>query len=203
MVKKHAATKEVIEFCGWNFLLELVESTKSEFHQGLVATLFETGGRISEVLSLTKRNFDFNAHPELIIVRKMPILKRFQKVGERKDGKWITVKVKEFRTFPILKREPLVPYMTKWVKLCPYNKLFPITRVTAYLIVKRLGKKLGVEIYPHWFRAQRACQLAEEYGFDVYSLREFFGWRSRKTDIAERYASLGWRGLARRMGVQA
>jgi hypothetical protein len=50
-------------------------------------------------------------------------------------------------------------------------------------------------------RAERACQLASEYSFDAYALRQFFGWKPRKQDMAEKYASLDGRGLARLMGV--
>jgi hypothetical protein len=57
------------------------------------------------------------------------------------------------------------------------------------------------EIFPHLLRAERASQLASEYSFDVYGLRQFLGWKPRKQDMAEKYASLDWKGLARRMGV--
>jgi hypothetical protein len=58
------------------------------------------------------------------------------------------------------------------------------------------------QVYPHLLRSERACQLVDEYGFDVYDLDWFFGWKKRKLTTAEWYARMGWKGLARRMGVK-
>lgn len=77
-----------------------------------------------------------------------------------------------------------------------------------HLAVKKLNTDIpfsnihSSQIYLHWFRAQRACQLAFDYGFDRGDLEEFFSWKERRESMAQRYASLGWKGLARRMGVQ-
>lgn len=46
---------------------------------------------------------------------------------------------------------------------------------------------------------ERTSQLAEDYGFDVFSLNEFFGWKPKRASMAEKYASMGWKGLARAM----
>ena len=52
------------------------------------------------------------------------------------------------------------------------------------------------------FRVERASQLAEDYGFDVFGLNQFFGWKPKRASMAEKYASMGWKGLARAMGVE-
>ena len=49
---------------------------------------------------------------------------------------------------------------------------------------------------------ERASQLAEDYGFDAFSLNQFFGWKPKRPSMAEKYASMGWKGLARAMGVE-
>jgi len=195
MVKR--SVREIEEFCGWDLLIEIVERAQGLRIKALIATLFLTGGRISEVLSLKRSNFDLSREEE-IIVRRMPVGKRFKKVGERiVDGKkrWITEKVKAYRSFPIMRREPLVPFLVNYLEtLKPRIRLFTITRVRAFQIIRGLCGK-----YPHWFRAQRACQLAEEYDLELNALMDFFSWRDVKT--AMRYTSLGWRGLARKMRV--
>lgn len=65
----------------------------------------------------------------LILVRDMPLLKRYKKVDDFVDeeGKtrWITVREEATRrTFPIVLYEPLVPYMLNWMDVCE-DLLFP------------------------------------------------------------------------------
>lgn len=51
-------------------------------YQALMAALFQTGGRISEILDLQRSNFFIDTHPELAVVRRMLLLKRYEKTDE-------------------------------------------------------------------------------------------------------------------------
>jgi len=221
---KERTIDEVEGFCGWDFLLSLTEILNSPMYQGFVAALFETGGRVSEVLELAKSHFKLTLHPDLVVVEHMPVFKRFEVVeripdpGKKRGFRWITKSLRDHRSFPIRKNEPLVPYMLNWLKAAPGDRLFNFDRFQALEMLRYAGKLLhktipltrhkkenrslwSSEIFPHLLRAERASQLASEYGFEVYALRQFFGWKARKLDMAEKYASLDWKGLARRMGV--
>jgi site-specific recombinase XerD len=215
-------TDEVRAFCGWDYLLDLIKVCRDVRERGFLATLFETGGRVQEVLMLKRGNLDFGAHPDFIVVHLMPVVKRYEKVGEYRDGtgkaRWKTERLRDFRTFPIKKSEPLVRYMVEYYEKVDRDLLFPFGRATAFLMIRNIGSRLGDrpvpgtlvareerplysrEIYPHLFRAERASQLAEDYGFNEFTLRSFFQWRRRKPEMAELYASMGWKGLARAMG---
>jgi site-specific recombinase XerD len=189
---------EIIEsFCGWDFLLKLIDKCGSNRNKALISTLFETGGRVSEVLDLQKDNFIVQS--KYVIVKSMPVHKSYRKVGEKynKDGKkvWITQPKKRFRTFPIPKSEPLCHYMLNYINQIKESKLFGISRIQTYRIVRSLDS----QIFPHWFRAQRASQLALEYGFSVHDLIDFFNWKSLSTAI--HYSRMGWKGLATKMKV--
>jgi len=234
--------KDIHGFCGWEFLVELIEAAPSTFMQGLMVALFGTGGRISEVLSLRKWNIDATLHPDVVVVKQMPLLKRFEKLGnvtkwkckdhcmKRWDKKptpemfaehnikrykgWLTKPIDDHRTFPIRFSEPLTKYLVSWCEGVkdPLDVLFPIKRSAAFVRIRNIGVELDKEIpfctirstllYGHWFRAERACQLAFDYGFDREDMNEFFQWKERRQSMAERYASLGWIGLARKMGVK-
>lgn len=199
MPKTHSVDQDVKEFCGWKKLMEIINRAKQRRDQALIATIFLTGGRISEVLLLTKGIFDLS-NRDVIIVKSMRILKRYEKIGERVVNgkkKWITRLKKDYRTFPIVRKEPPVPILEDWLERIKRKDqvLFTISRVQAFLIIRGLGK----ELYPHWFRAQRACQLAFQYGFDLHDLMDFFAWKDIK--IALHYSKLGWKGLAKKMGV--
>ena len=192
---------EMVEtFCGWDYLLDMIRRCDNMRDKALIATLFETGGRVSEVLSLKRSNFILQ--DDFIIVKAMRVLKRYKKVGEYQDDlgkkKWITKSMKAYRTFPIPVKEPLVPYMLKWIDYigkCGKDQLFGISRVHAWRIVV----KVNPDVFPHWFRAQRASQLALEYGFDVHDLVDFFAWKS--LPMALHYSRMGWKGLASKMKV--
>ena len=240
--KSRSVARDVDAFCGWPFLEKLVGSAGSSFMQGLMAGMFGTGGRISEVLTLRKWNVDLSLHPDVVVVKQMRLFKRFERIGTvtkwkckghcskrwskkpsaeeaeghkvRKYKGWITKPVLDYRTFPIRVDEPLTRYFTAWYGEVKGSKslLFPTDRVQAFLKVRDVGIELNMDIpfsnihskdlYDHWFRAERACQLAFDYGFTKDDLHEFFRWKKREPDMAERYASLGWKGLARKMGVK-
>ena len=244
MPKSRSVKEDVKAFCGWIFLVKLIEAADESLLKGLIAALFETGGRISEVLALRREHIDLALHPELIVVKQMPLLKRFERLkgdaGKKRKWKcdghcskrwdkrpsqeefrqhnikryvgWVTKPIIDHRTFPIRVDEPLTQHFTSWYKKSDSDLLFSIDRTTVYLKIRDVGKKLKMDIpfsnihssqiYLHWFRAQRACQLAFDYGFDKDDLEEFFQWKERKPSMAKRYASLGWKGLARRMGVK-
>ena len=225
MPKTHRVDKDVMEFCGWPRLMSIINQAHPGRDRTLVATLFLTGGRISEVLLLKKENFDLS-HEDVIVVKSMPLVKRFQRVTKTKKWKcvshcnkrwgekpsseefrtheiqeyvgWATKPLKDYRTFPIVRKDPPVPILEEWLNRIPRKelKLFSISRVQAFLIIRGLGENL----YPHWFRAQRACQLAYEYDYDLHDLMDFFVWKDFK--IAMHYSRLGWKGLAKKMGVK-
>lgn len=197
MPKTHSVERDITEFCGWDRLLEIADKAgkiksrvySSEFLQALVAALFETGGRVSEVLSLKPENFDLGPDPDFVIVKGMLVLKRKKKGKAPILGSGIP-----FRSFPIKRTDPLWPYLERWIKKCkPGERLFPISRSKTFLLVRGLGK----DLYPHWFRSQRASQLAFDYGWGVGQLMEFFAWTHMGTAL--KYTHHGWKGLAEAM----
>lgn len=187
------------DFIGWSKLKEVIQAANYPRNKLLILTVFKTGGRISEVLSLTQNNFDFNSSSNSIIIRDMKLSKN-KSINSRGN-------------FPVLLKEPLTDQwlelyrkIISWGQLSKYpnyplfsgnNNRQPMTRQAAHLIMSHAGEKAGLNVGCHYFRGQRASQLAEEYDFDEFDLNKFFGW-TRKGQ-ASRYASLGWRGLERQM----
>lgn len=113
---------------------------------------------------------------------------------------WETRPVLEHRTFPIHRGEYGVKELTNYVDTLGESTtfLFPFRYGSAYDQLTRIGKRVGdVHTPPHWFRAQRASQLAFDYGFSEHDLVEFFKWKNYET--AFHYASKGYKGLAAKM----
>lgn len=214
--KSISATEEVLSFCGWEYLLRLIGCCKWSFERSLLSALFETGGRVSEVIETGTSCFDFQTNDDVVVMRMMPLKKRWKK--DEKTGK--TISLKDFRTFPIRRDEPLTQYVEKRVSGYPMDPPFGVSRNKAFLVIRGIGERLGrepipntlkkdktrplysSELAPHILRVERASQLAEDYGFDVFSLNQFFGWKPKRASMAEKYASMGWKGLARAMGVE-
>jgi len=240
--KSRSVEKDIEGFCGWPFLEKLITASGVPAIGGLMAAMFGTGGRISEVLGLRKWNVDLTLHPDVVVVKQMPLSKRFRRVGtvtkykcrghcnKRWDQKptseeaeghkvkrykgWITEPIADHRTFPIRRDEPLTRHFITWANTVreANDLLFTFDRTRAFLKVREVGRQLDMDIpfcnirspqlYDHWFRAERACQLAFDYGFLKEDLEEFFEWKERKPSMAQRYSSLGWKGLARKMDVE-
>jgi hypothetical protein len=74
----------------------------------------------------------------------------------------------------------------------------PFGRRWAYAVLRRIGVKSGIDLWPHRLRAERACQLSSVLRAE--SLLEWFSWEDWST--AKRYSKRGAVGLAEEMGVQ-
>jgi len=203
--ERRSVLRDVEGFVGWGTLMGLVESAGSELEKAFLCTAFLTGGRVSEVLSLTGDMFDVDREEGVVVVRGMPLLKKYKKIGEHPGGGWETVPVDAVRRpFPVLLCEPLAPIMVEWVKranhlLFPSPRRLgrPLSRAWGYKVVTRAGERAGLSVWPHWFRSQRASQLAADYNFQVLDLVDYFSWD--KMDMAVHYSRRGWAGLLARM----
>ena len=178
---KRRSTMSISHFCGWDTLLNLIRSCPNILLQGLIATLFETGGRATEVLSLTTNQFvDKGTY---IVVRGMLVLKQ-RKLENT------------YRQVAMMKYEPLVEPMMDWVKQCReigLEKLFDYKYDWLYKKVREINK----DWWPHRFRGERASQLAVEKDFGVIELMKWFGWTSER--MATHYAKMSVKDLVEKM----
>ncbi len=187
-----------------------------ERDRGLYSATFLTGGRIEEVLGLRVEHFQETE--DLIIVKKMPLLKRYEKISEyiekvdelptnklrrlfkldEETGKYYRRRFQTEKTeaerkpFAFPTKEPLANILAEWIKQAE-NFLFPgygerLSYSRAYQIFSKIG------IHPHWLRAQRASCLTSFYGWPMEKMMEWMGWEELTT--ARHYAKYGWRILA-------
>lgn len=202
-MKKRSIEKDIEAFCGWKFLLKFVEKAPSIQQKGIISGLFLTGCRVSEFIQLRKNQFKTLNDMGIILVEGVPVIKRYS----RKTGE----KYKAYRTFPINPSEPLVPYLMDYLTVAP-TKPFGYSRVSIYYIIRRIGENLKgnvpfskircSELYPHWFRAQRARQLRHDYHFTDEELRDWFGWKISESGMPAIYGKNSWIELAEKMGIE-
>lgn len=133
--------------------------------KGLIATLFETGGRISEVLELTKDHFQVNG--EFVRLYGIPVLKKGKNARP----------IDRMRNIPIRLDDPLTAPMLEWLEKADGDKLFPRSRIWAWQEIQKVSDSW----WPHRFRIERATQLVIECGYNVPLLMRFFNWSDTKT----------------------
>lgn len=167
----------------------------------LVLTLFKTGGRLEEVLSLKPSNFDFASSNLSIVVRDMPVEKKWAYTDETHTT---TKKLDVRRTFPVILAEEMSAEFKVMLEEVSKEKDKPI--FAGWDSKRAISRNMGYKTvayqtgkWPHFFRGQRASQLSDDYEFDTPSLNAYFGWSKSNKNTSERYATISWRGLERRM----
>lgn len=193
-------------FSGWNRIITLVKSAKDERDANLIRALFLTGGRAGEVgrskfAGLQRKNIVVKRSENVIVFSQMRVLKKYKKNGWRvgDNGKklWLTERVPFSRTFPSPLGEPITEDFVMFLdRFEPEDFLFPIGPTRIYQIVEAIDSSIWV----HWFRSQRASQLAVEYGFALHDIVEYFRWQDVET--AMRYAKLNYKDLAKKFPKQ-
>lgn len=150
-------------------------------------TLFETGGRISEVLTLAPKQFVWNE--EYILIRRMEVLKRRKRFTRN-----VAIKIEG---------DPLAPILIDFVEDCKTTYLLPgyghvrfgreivpNSHISKYPVYTKIIA-IDPDIWPHWLRDQRSWQLSAKpeeggRGFDAYLLKAWFEWA--RIDMATHYA---------------
>lgn len=221
--KRRAVERDVTGFVGWEKLVELPTKFTGALirrNQALYATAFLTGGRIGEVLLLRTDNFDIGE--EEVVVKRMRLFKRYEKVGEWLE--WVkekpqtrlarlfklnegrgqyyrkryeTEKKEEYRSdFSFPADEPLAQVLVNWVEhLNDY--LFSGYRQKQLSYIRAYQILTSINIYPHWLRAQRASCLISFYGMKMEEMMEWMGWQELTT--ARMYAKFGIKRLTSKM----
>ncbi len=179
-------------FVGWDKITKIINAADSNIIELLILSLFLTGGRTTETLSLTKNNFDFDTSKHSIVIKDMRLDKKYKRIE-----KGVTEKVWTTRdSFPILYKEPLTKRYVKAIGRIEREKLFPyFTRQLSYYYVRKAGANAGIRVSDHWFRGQRASQLQEEYLFKKDECETYFGWRKPSNDMYARYGSTTYQYL--------
>jgi len=79
--------------------------------------------------------------------------------------------------------------MEQYVKQSHSELLFPSSRLgkngtrfmtttNDWVILNRLQHLTGIQMWPHWFRSQRASQLKNECGFTTDDRKDWFNWQT-------------------------
>lgn len=111
-----SVTEHIEEFVGWSALMDLFGLLTVPIQRIFFAFMFQTGGRVSEVLQLKRGNFEVMPEEGIVKVNKMRLLKRYKKLDSYVDleglKRWHTQKLyKTRKIFTIKVNEPLTPIL--------------------------------------------------------------------------------------------
>jgi len=129
--------------------------------KAFLSLLYLTAGRVGEILSLIRSQFDLEADQDFIIIRNM--------LTEKVSSKSMNLPFRE--EFP-LAREGILSQFTQLIMeyILPMELdeiLFPFSRQRAHQITGFITAK-----WPHWFRSQGERLYARLLGSDIIALKD-------------------------------
>lgn len=140
-------------------LVSTINNARNDEIKAIIAFLYKTGARISEVRAVKKKDFVINENEGFWAVQ-IPTLKQRKKFT---------------RPFRILKNvidglfvKVILPYINKFNN--PESLVFPHSSVYYWKCIKKANPNL----YPHFFRHNLACALSEDV--DTIAMQQWFGW---------------------------
>jgi len=137
---------------------KLIESTESPMYQALIALLFESGGRINEILPIIVEEIEETDKGMIIPVHQT-------KTGE--DGR---------RILCVFSAQYIRNHIT-YSNLGKKDRLFPVVDVSVWEMLKKIGKKSGIEkpISAHKFRHAQTVDMLRR-GYQEQIIKKKLGW---------------------------
>lgn len=169
----------------------------------LVALLFLTGARISELVGTKNRDIKgaYKVEPlrrhqieigtqagiKIIMIRDIPILKKKLKERQTLAGDYVSGYPLRTVKLPYDAEKDFIWYIEKYLDMIPNDPdyiLFPIGKGRALQIMYRYFGRT----FNHFWRHCRATDVSSYYGFSQIATKLFFKWSS--TQQAERYTHI-------------
>ncbi|MGV8085455.1 MAG: tyrosine-type recombinase/integrase [Candidatus Bilamarchaeum sp.] len=164
---------------------KIINVTTNHRERAMITCLYESGCRISEILTIQMKNIRFDEYGAIVVVTG--------KTGDRR-----------------IRLISSVPALAAWIDLHPYkenpeaylfvrkkykdDKPIPYRYEYAGRIIKKLAAKAGIQkrVHPHLFRHSRATVLANK--LTEAQMKEYFGW-VQGSNMAATYVHLSGRDV--------
>jgi len=137
----------------------MIEATSSPMYKALIAFLFESGGRINEVLPV--KLDDVKETDKGMIIR----------IHATKTGD-------EYRSILCVFSAQYIRNLINYGGLTKGNLLFPIHRPAAHVMLNKIAGKAGIDkpMSPHKFRHAQACDMLQR-GYQDQITKKKLGWK--------------------------
>jgi site-specific recombinase XerD len=166
-------------------ILEMIRHARNPRDKALVSFLYESGARISELLSMKIRHLDFAAS---MLKATLPVSKTLPRTIPlvscmRHVATWVN--------YHPLKDDPEAPLWSN----CKGSGSKPLLQQTANTILKSIARAAGItkRVYPHLFRA---CSIThkEAAGWPEQAIKAFHGL-SKDSKVMKHYSHLSLSNL--------
>lgn len=163
-------------------ILKMVNVTNNQRDKTLIYVLYESGGRIGEILNMKLKDVIFDELGAAI--------KLYGKTGERRLR--LVLSAQALREWINIHPDKNMPDSFLWVSKENHGAALSHKRISNILV--GYGNKAGVKkrIYPHIFRHTRATHLAKI--LTEQELKIYMGW-TQASDMAATYVHLSGKDL--------
>ena len=146
-------------------VLKLVEACENSRDRALVLNLYETGGRIGELLNLRRKHVQFDRYGAVLIFSGKTGDRRVRIIeGAPALAQWVN-------DHPI--KDPEAPL---WINVGDRNHTEPLVYDAVRMLLRRLAMKAEIKkaVNPHSFRHARASYLANH--LTERQMEQYLGW---------------------------
>lgn len=185
-IKRRNLPKLPEELLTFDEVMKLVNVADHVRDKAFVLTLYESGCRIGELLSLKIKHVQMDSYGAVLLVNG--------KTGQRRVRIIFSVpKLQQWIENHPLKSDLDAPL---WITIGTNSRYKVLNYATAKTVLKKLAKKAGIKkrIYPHLFRHSRATHLANH--LTEAQMKQYFGW-VQSSDMASVYVHLSGRDVDR------
>ncbi|VVB95112.1 Tyrosine recombinase XerA [uncultured archaeon] len=144
----------------------MIETTESPMYKALIALLFESGGRINEVLPITVEEVKETDKGMIIPLHQ-------SKTGE------------DYRPVLCIFSAQYIRNHITYSALDKKDRLFPVVDVSVWEMLKKIGKKSGITkpISAHKFRHAQAVDMLKR-GYQDQITKKKLGWKDDSKMLA-------------------
>ena len=193
---KRSVRDDPNRFPGWDRLKALYEKAPTQEHKIIFASLFLTGARVSEAITIWRDQVAYNE--DSLYFYGLPVLKKGKDNPATRNA-----------MLPRTDQNVLIPPFIKYLESCETKYLLPARsrfvgevvkdKHTSRFTVYRKLQAIDESLFPHLLRAWCAGYLVEEHGFNAFDLQPWFNWTS--VDTPSWYASTREKALEEKLGI--
>ena len=167
-------------------VMALIKAARSTRDRAFIAMLYDSGGRIGEVLSLQRKNILFDEHGAVAIVEG--------KTGQRRDRLILSLPFLAEWLNDHPDKRPDAPLWIHQRQGCHQRGIVPMDYASARKLLMRVRDTADIKkrVNPHAFRHARATHLANI--LTEAQMKEYFGW-TQDSKMAARYVHLSGRDV--------
>jgi len=153
---------------------KILQTEKDPMYRAIFSLAYTYARRISEVLDLRRKDVDLDRGTIRFWIRK------------RREPEEVWYELEE----------PARSALREWLSRWKGERVFPVTRNSVWLRLKKLGQALGIRVHPHLLRHSKITHLLE-HGVDLKTIQEAVAHHSSFKTTTDIYSHVTPKMIAR------